>query len=314
MYYKNVTTFDYFAFNNNILIAESLPLNAYFKFRYDDKYLKDKINLKPNRKTIKLNNIYLFIYNNNNVCGGNFFHFTFHYMQKLVDYFTLNKSEIKIAIPLYSLEFQKEILKSIVSDENILYIDIYKFNYDITNCYIGKYYDTSSIPLSLFTKYQNIGLNYNNQNFENKNMIYIGRKDNEINNGGNNRYIINNNEFTDFLNKNNILNFYFEDYNLKNKINNLIDLKPKVIITEIGSGLTNFLFFPKDFFKEIKFIIIDQINWKLDKSRIYGIIKLLDIKYQILRCKNTINNKQQNLANNPFTIDVKKLNYIIANI
>ena len=45
-----------------------------------------------------------------------------------------------------------------------------------------------------------------------------------------------------------------------------------LIIIEIGSGITNLLFIPKQYLANIKFIFIDQKCWLLKKSRIYDII------------------------------------------
>ena len=61
-----------------------------------------------------------------------------------------------------------------------------------------------------------------------KNNIFIRRHN--TNNAGNNRYIINENDFIKNLDNFNFIYYYFEDYKLEDKIINLLKLKPKLII------------------------------------------------------------------------------------
>ena len=121
--------------------------------------------------------------------------------------------------------------------------------------------------------------------------------------------MINENDFINYLKDKNCSFFFFEDHNFNDKIINLIDLKPKTIIIEIGSGLTNLLFIPKYILKNIKFIIIDQDNWKLDKSRICNILNILQINFDIITCKNVTNNKD--LFNSPFILNLNDFSKFI---
>lgn len=309
--YDNISTFDDFAFSSNKLIPQTLGVNNYIKYKNNHSYLKDFIKKNPERDVVNISNIYLFTFNRGKKSGGNFFHFHFHYMQRLIGFFfvKLSNKNIKLGIPINMLPFQKKIILSLVSESDIIYLDIYKFNYNIINCYLGKYLDVDKIPIILFNMYQNIGKDYINENIniKNENNVFIRRR---CTYGGYNRYIINNDEVINFLDSYNFKYLYFEDYDMKNKILELINIKPKLVIIEIGSGLTNLLFFPKKILSKIKFIIIEQKNWKLEKSRIFDIIFKLNLNYKLLTCDN-INNNIDNTQNNPFKIEIFNLNNLI---
>ena len=279
------------------------------------KILKKKIdfyfeNNKPNRELIRLQNIFIFIFNRGKQSAGNFFHFHFHYLQKILGFFLINDENIKLGIPLNMTPFQKNIILKLVPEDKIIYLDIYKYNYEIKNCYVGNYINIHSIPDLLLDKYQIIGnkIIFNNlikPKYENN--IFISRKIND--NAGSNRYITNYDEFTKFIETKKFKLFYFEDYNLENKLIKLISLNPKLILIENGSGLTNFLFFPKNIIKNIHLIILDQENWKINTSRIYDIILKFEIKHDILTCKNIIND-ENDIRNNPFNIDISEFENI----
>ena len=298
--FDQIYTFDDKYFYNKKLLPESLSINEYLKYKDDDNYLNNFNIIK--RDEVSLDNIFLFIFNRGIKSGGNYYHFIFHYLQKIIGFFELKN--LKLGIPLNMLDFQKELLYKLIPKENIIYLDIYRYNYVINNCYIGKYISASNLPLHLLNKYQNI---FNFNNFESKNLIYIRRRNN--NNAGKERIMINENDFINYLKDKNCSFFFFEDHNFNDKIINLIDLKPKTIIIEIGSGLTNLLFIPKYILKNIKFIIIDQDNWKLDKSRICNILNILQINFDIITCKNVTNNKD--LFNSPFILNINDFSKFI---
>ena len=206
--------------------------------------------------------------------------------------------------------FQKNIIFRLVPEDKIIYLDIYKYNYEIKNCYVGNYINIDSIPDLLFNKYQIIGYEIIYNNFikpKYENNVFISRKIND--NAGSNRYITNYDEFTKFLQSKKFKLFYFEDYNLENKLIKLLSLNPKLILIENGSGLTNFLFFPKNIIKNIHLIILDQENWKIKTSRIYDIILKFEIKHDILTCNNVINDKVD-IRNNPFNVDISEFENI----
>ena len=151
------------------------------------------------------------------------------------------------------LNFQKEILFKLVPKSNIEFLDIYQYNYEIINAYVGDYISPNFIPTELFDIYQNIGSKYIH-NIKNQNTIFIARK-NYSHNAGKNRYIINDKQLDEFIIHNNIIKYYFDDKNLEDKLISLINLNPKIIIIEIGSGITNLLFIPKQFLKKYKVYI-----------------------------------------------------------
>lgn len=299
MYYNKITTNDDKLFYNNKVLPFSLSINSYIK--KDLKYI-----VFTHKKTITKHNLFIFIFNRGNKSGGNYFHFHFHYLQKLLPFFELNN--IKLAVPLNMLDFQKEILFKLVPPSNIEFLDIYQYNYEIINAYTGKYISPNLIPTQLFDIYQNLGSQYIS-NIKNENIVFIARKISN-NNAGKNRYIINNKELDEFIINNKIIKYYFEDKNLEDKLTSLINLNPKIIIIEIGSGMTNLLFIPKQYLANIKFIFIDQKCWLLKKSRIYDIINKLELNHNIITCINEIQD-YEDIQNNPYYINLDLLeNYI----
>ena len=301
MNYNKITTNDDKLFYNNNLLPSSLPINLYNKSNVKHVNFKYK-------KTITKHNLFIFIFNRGIKSGGNYFHFHFHYLQKLLPFFKLNN--IKLALPLNMLNFQKEILFKLVPKSNIEFLDIYQYNYEIINAYVGDYISPNFIPTQLLDIYQNIGSQYIH-NIKNKNTIFIARK-NYSHNAGKNRYIINDKKLDEFIIDNNIIKYYFDDKNLEDKLTSLINLNPKIIIIEIGSGITNLLFIPKQFLKNIKFIFIDQKYWQLSKSRMYDIIIKLNLNHIIITCINEIND-YVDLQNNPYYINLDLIKININN-
>jgi capsular polysaccharide biosynthesis protein len=299
MYYNKITTNDDKLFYNGKLILSSLSINSYINSN-------TKYAIFKHKKTIIKDNLFIFIFNRGNKSGGNYFHFHFHYLQKLLPFFNLNN--IKLAIPLNMLDFQKEILFKLVPQFNIEFLDIYQYNYEINNAYIGHYISPDFIPNQLFDIYQKLGSKYIN-NIKNENIIFIKRKK-SIHNAGKNRFIINDKELNEFIINNNIVKYFFDDKNLENKLISLINLNPKIIIIEIGSGITNLLFIPKLFLANIKFIFIDQECWILKKSRIYDIITKLKLNHHIITCNNDIKD-YVDLQNNPYYLNLQKLKLLL---
>ena len=298
-------------FSDNIAIPQSLSINNYLNCKDNDDILKCLHLQKPDRENKELENIYIFTFNRGKQSGGNYFHFHFHYLQRLLGFLDIEDKTVKLGIPLNMLSFQKSIIQKIIPEENIIYLDIYKYNYIIKKCYVGNYISTHNIPDVLVDIYNNIGNKYiinNNLLLNNNNNIFIKR--NNTNNAGQNRYIINHEEYNRLIEAYNFKTYSFEDYDLENKVIELINLQPKIIIIEIGSGLTNLLFFPKEFLQKIKFIIIDQHNWFLKKSRIYDIILKLDLDHEIITCINKIDNPTD-LQNNPFIVNLDLLDNML---
>lgn len=309
-----VFTYDDYMFENNILIPQSLSINQYNEFKYDKNYLKSFIKKKPDREEKELENIFIFIFNRGKQSGGNYFHFHFHYLQKLIGYFELN--DVKLGIPLNMLPFQSFMIKKMVPEENIIYLDIYKYNYNIKNCYVGDYESSFMIPNILLDKFREISDDYIKDNnltsfilSEKQNNVVIYRE-NDKKNAGQNRYIVNNDEYNILLDCYDFKRLTFDNLSLEDKIIKFIYFKPKIVIIEIGSGLTNLLFIPKDFLKDIHFIILDQYNWFLKKSRIYDIINKLELKHSIITNKNVVDNTSD-LQNNPFIVEIDLLDHKI---
>ena len=270
-------------------------------------------------KNLQLENSYLFLFDIDKACGGNYFHFCFHIMQKLCGYLILREknSNIKLILREDLKEFQREIILNFVNEKDIIFLDFRANWYNLTNCYIGNYINLTSLPNILFLKYQILSMDiYDYRNIKYSNVIFI-RRDNK-NTAGSDRYILNSEEYYDYLKKNNILISSFDNKIILDKIHDLVILSPKIIIIETGSGLANFLFFPKHILKKIIIIILNPKLWKIKDSRIYNIFVKLEIKPYIFNCKSILQNKlnliDKDKNNNPFIINIKKLNDLIFNL
>ena len=66
-------------------------------------------------------------------------------------------NDVKLGIPLNMLDFQKNIIHKLIPEDKIINLDIYRYNYKITNCYVGNYIDIDTIPTFLLDKYQLLG-------------------------------------------------------------------------------------------------------------------------------------------------------------
>jgi len=307
IFYEEIYTKDDMYFYNKKAIPDCLAINSYLKYKDNDGYLNNLYETIPSKEIKEIKNIYLFIFNRGVKSGGNFYHFIYHYLQKLIGYFELK--DISIGIPINMLPFQKDILYKLIHNK-VIPLDIYHYNYKITNCYVGKYLSASILPNLLFKKYQSL---YRNNLFtKNENIICILRK--KANNAGKNRLMKNQEDFKNYLQKFKTKFFYFEDYNFDEKVKNFLNLNPKIVIIEVGSGLANLLFINKNLLRNIKFIIIDQDEWNIDKSRISQIFKLLDINYEIFRCKTIYKNYENDSKNNPFTIDIDEFHQKYYNL
>jgi len=311
--YDTILTFDDKIFYNKNLLPTCLSANKFVYLQNNSnreiEFYYDKF--RPDREVKNLDNIYIFIFNRGKQSGGNFFHFHFHYLQRLIGFFMLN--DIKLAIPLNMLDFQKNIIHKLVPEDKIIYLDIYRYNYKITNCYVGNYIDIDTIPTFLLDKYQLLGYEVLIKKSiipRFKRNVFIARRIKD--NAGASRCIINNNEFMKCLWYKKFKLFYFEDYHFEDKISKLISLSPKLIVIENGSGLTNLLFLPKEILQNIYFIILDQENWQIRKSRIYDIILKFNIKHEILTCKSVTNNVTD-IQNNPFEINIEDFDNLYNN-
>jgi capsular polysaccharide biosynthesis protein len=308
----------YYIYNENTLIHfHEIYINNkryLHSLRPNELNNKDKLNNLPenlNKSEIieSESNLYIFLFDIDKACGGNYFHFCFHIMQKLCGYLILqeNHPEMKIIIRDDLREFQKELILKFVKEEDIIFLNVRKNWYKVNHCYIGNYLDISSFPNFLLEKYQDLANEiYNYNSIEYINTVFIGR--NSSNNAGNDRYIINNEDYYYYLNDNNILITNLDNKTIPNKIECIMSLHPKIIIIETGSGLINLFFIPKSILKNIRFIILNPSLWKIKESRIYNIFIKLDIVPYIVNCRSVKKFENKDEINNPFIINIEKLN------
>ena len=198
--------------------------------------------------------MYLFLFNQNQQWGGNFFHFHFHELQRLLGYLELRKTNpsLKLGIPKGIKNFQRSIIDSIVGDVEKIEFDIFNKSYLFNKCYIGEYSNIAEIPVNLFNILQAVGSRkINFEPSKSERMVYIGRRTGK-GFAGDKRVMKNSIDFLKLLETMNFETIFFEDYDLEGKLTNLLNPSPKIILTEIGSGLTNFLFMPRSHLFESK--------------------------------------------------------------
>ena len=302
--FYNVIIHNHEIYLNNIRYEHSLRPNEYEKTKTLG-YLPNFLNIK------NINcgdNSYLFLFDKDKACGGNYFHFCFHFMQKLHGYFKIKNyiSDMKVIVRSDINEFQKELLLKFIDEQNVIYLDVVNNWYNIKSCFIGKFLDICTISKFLVDKYQDLSnelFDYSKCNFINK--VFIER--NTYNSAGSDRTIVNKNQYYTFLNNNKILITSFDNKKIKKKIFDLMTLMPKVIIIETGSGLVNLLFIPKQILKKIKIILLNPILWNIKESRIYKIFEVLQIKPNIINCKSIINTSNLDKINNPYVINLDSL-------
>ena len=77
----------------NILLqamdANNLDGFDYLEYKNNENKLKELYNNRIVKEQENLDNIYLFIFNRGKQSGGNYFHFHFHYLQRLLGFLTI---------------------------------------------------------------------------------------------------------------------------------------------------------------------------------------------------------------------------------
>ena len=280
--------------------------------RPNDYERKKELNYLPNYLNIKNidcgDNSYLFLFDKDKACGGNYFHFCYHFMQKLHGYFNLKNyiSDMKVIIRSDINEFQRELLLKFIDEENIVYLDVVNNWYNIKSCFIGKFLDICTIPKFLVNKYQDLANQlFDYSKFKLKNKVFIERDIKDS--AGSDRKIINKDGYYDFLSQNNFLITSFDNKTINQKVNDLLIKNPKIIVIETGSGLINLFFVPKKILERIKIILLNPTLWNIKESRIYKIFEVLQIKPNIINCKSIINTSNLDKINNPYIINLESL-------
>jgi hypothetical protein len=311
VFIKKAIGFDQRLFSNEMQISATLNANQYEFDSDNSEFLNEqwKIYCRNEPPKIEINGGYLLFFDNNLQSGANFFHFHFHEMQKILGYLELLNinPDLKLYLRTGLSNFQKYLINLLVPQSNIIEIDIFSDIYSVSDVYVGCYISISEIPQELVDIYQNIGRSICEENDVKSNIptsgICIRRRQNK-GFAGDSRFMLNQDKYDELMTSHGYVDFYFEDYDLEGKLIGLLSNQPRQIIMEIGSGITNFLFFPKEFLQGTSIIVIDQDRWKLDKSRINDIFKKIGLDYVTSRALTKINNPSDP-GNNPFSIDVK---------
>ena len=157
--------------------------------------------------------------------------------------------------------------------------------------------------------------NYFSDKFiENKNpnekFIYINRKI-RINNSGNNRFIINNNELTEYLKNKKFESIEFEEMSLDDKF--ISTLNSTIIISPIGANLVNFFFSNNESVK-LFILLVPKTNNGYFEFNLLQLKELGKIKQDIIKivyCDVFINNISKDPNNNPYLVNIQEIDEIL---
>ena len=183
--------------------------------------------------------IYLFLFNQNAQWGGNFFHFHFHELQRLLGYLELRKTNpsLKLGIPKGIKNFQRSVIDSIVGDVEKVEFDIFNKSFIFNKCYVGEYSNIAEIPVNLFNILQAVGSGkINFEPTKSERMVYIGRRTGK-GFAGDNRVMKNSIDFLKILETMNFEKIFFEDYDLEGKLTNLLNPSPKSSLLRLDPDL-----------------------------------------------------------------------------
>ena len=122
--YDTILTFDDKLFYKKNLLPICLSANKFVYLQHNSNREIDFYYEKflPDREVKKLNNLYIFIFNRGKQSGGNFFHFHFHYLQRLLGFFMIS-NDVKLGIPLNMLDFQKNIIHKLIPEDKIINLE-----------------------------------------------------------------------------------------------------------------------------------------------------------------------------------------------
>ena len=139
--------------------------------------------------------------------------------------------------------------------------------------------------------------------------IYINRENNLA---GANRFIINNSELLDYINKTFQI-ITFEKMTLEEKF--LSTLNSTIVISPIGANLVNFFFSKNDTIKLFILLAPDR-NEQFNDANIKQLVELGNIEKNIIKnvtCKTIQNGASPDPINNPYIVNISELNEIIQN-
>ena len=179
--------------------------------------------------------------------------------------------------------------------------------------YSKKYYNGSlkiSNEILIFT---NKIRDYLNDKFAGKintnlnKLIYINRENNLA---GYNRFIINNDEVINYVNKSFEI-ISFEKMSLEEKYISI--LNSKIVISPVGANLVNF-FFSKNDTIQLFILLCPEVDESYVNFNMQQLIELGNINPNVivrLNCKIIDNNVSHDPVNKPYVVDITVLNSII---
>jgi hypothetical protein len=138
--------------------------------------------------------------------------------------------------------------------------------------------------------------------------IYINRENNLA---GSNRYIINNTDIINYLNKK-IEIITFEKMSLEEKF--LSTLNSTIVISPMGANLVNFFYSNNDKIK-LFILLVPQVNKHYIQFNLQQLTELGKIDPKIIKiiyCNVTINNLSKDSVNNPYTVNINELDKLIS--
>jgi len=260
------------------------------------------------------NNVIYFLLSSNIKSGFNYFHFNFHYIQKILPYLKNKKNfqNVKILINANLLDWQKEILLFFIDKEDLIEINIRENNQLILRqSYYFQITCFSSLNPDLYEYYFK-PIQKNDIIFETKNIVYLSRYTKNC--GGKNRFILNNDLFLEYIEKTKIMMVTLPESVFKKY--EIFDNNPRILIINWGSDIVNLLFLDYESIKKINFIFLIPKNWHnnnklFDQSRMFSIIKFLKLNHKYILLKQTPIENESDKLNYPVTIDIDELNTII---
>jgi len=138
--------------------------------------------------------------------------------------------------------------------------------------------------------------------------IYINRENNLA---GSNRYINNNTDVINYVNKKFEI-ITFEKMSLEEKF--LSTLNSTIVISPMGANLVNFFYSNNDKIK-LFILLVPQVNKDYIRFNLQQLTELGKIDPKIIKiiyCDVTINNLCNDPTNNPYTVNINELNKIIS--
>jgi capsular polysaccharide biosynthesis protein len=213
------------------------------------------------------------------------------FYEKIFDIFNLNKSLI------------------LCITENLFLNKVYVSNFS------NKYYNGCKQLSDKHYMISNIIRNYFQNNLKDNNIvsnkfIYINRKITPKN-SGNNRFIINNSELTEYLINKQFQTIEFEEMTLDKKFLSIAN--SKIVISPIGANLVNFFFSINDSIK-LFILLAPKIKNGYVDFNLFQLKELGEIKPEIVKivyCDVVINNVSKDPSNNPYLVKIEEIDSIL---